>query len=239
MNRKQATLLGILIISAILLIITLASQNRIPVRIGVPNHPSGALLILAHELGYFDQMGLDATMVDYPSGKRALKDGLLKGKVDLIGSASIPVVLASPDHPELRVLASTAGDLRNINSVVSRKDLGVEQPTDLSGKRIGTQRFSAVHYFQERFLAYYQVGPVEKIWLKAEELVPALVAGEIDAFTMRDPFVAAAAKQLGERFVEFKFEGFVQHEVLATTTSFITAQPEAIEKILQALVMAE
>jgi len=210
-------------------------------RIAVAREPLAALLILAAEQGYLDDEGVAAQIEDaYPSGKRALQ-GLLDGDVDLAPCAEAPIVFQSFDHDDLRIVA-TIGTSDTEPKIVARRDAGIEEPQDLRGKRVATQRASAVHYFLHLFLLRHGMseGDVELSFLKAEELAAALAEGTIDAFSMRDPFVTEAEQKLGDTAVVFAEPGlYVKTFNLVTSDQLAASSPEAIEAVLRALVRAE
>ncbi|GAB6040440.1 NrtA/SsuA/CpmA family ABC transporter substrate-binding protein [Endothiovibrio diazotrophicus] len=197
--------------------------------------------MIAVERGFFAQEGVAVEVVSFPSGKRTLHDGLLGDEVDVAGVADIPFVIAALDGRPL-VAVGTLSSTDDVNRVVARRDLGIERPEDLRGKRIGTQRGSAVHFFLDRFLQRHGLDAqaVKLRYLRIEDLTPALAAGEIDAFSLREPYVTTARELLGERAQVFDEPGlYRQSEVLVTTAAFTRDHPRRLPRLLRALVHAE
>jgi len=215
------------------------AQNTL--RIALPAEPLGALLALAVERGYVADEGLAAEIVDtYPSGQRALS-GLLAGEVDVALSAETPIVFQSFEHTHFRIVA-TVGSSDDEPKIVARRDRGIVAPADLRGKRVATQRASAVHYFLYLFLLRHGMreADVELTFMKAEELPDALIRGDIDAFSMREPFVGNAKQGLDEKAVVFTEPGlYVKTFNLVVRDELIANRPEAIRALLRALVRAE
>lgn len=203
--------------------------------------PTDALVILASEKGFFKKEGLDVTFKTYPSGKRALKEGLLRGEVDIIGTTEIPAVMALLEGKQLQILASVA-TADNVNRIIARSDRGIKTAADLNGKRIATQRASAVHYFLDLFLQKHLITPQKGhiTYMKAEELPAAIATGTIDAFSMREPYIGRAKELLGENCIVFKMPGaYLQSEIILTTTAFSDENPEVFPRLLRALFRAE
>jgi ABC-type nitrate/sulfonate/bicarbonate transport system substrate-binding protein len=203
--------------------------------------PTDALPILAYEKGFFKQEGLDVRFKSYPSGKRALKEGLLSNAVDVIASTEIPVVMALLENNALTILASAA-TADNVNRIIARSDRGIQSASDLAGKKIATQKASAVHYFLFLFLQNQPIdtGTVSLSFMKAELLPGALASGSIDAFSMREPYISYARELLDNKTITFEMPGlYVQAELLLSTRKFSREHPGVIRKLLKALVRAE
>lgn len=212
-----------------------------PVRIALSREPLCALLALAVERGYLAEEGVAAKIVDhYPSGKRALA-GLLEGEVDVAPCAETPIVFRSFERRDFRIVA-TVGTSDNEPRIVARRDRGIDQPADLRGKRVATQRASAVHYFLYLFLLRHGMSEadVELSFLAAEELPDALDRGTIDAFSMREPFVGRAQALMGEDAVVFAEPGlYVKTFNLVVREDLAASRPEMLRALLRALLRAE
>ncbi|WP_200249631.1 ABC transporter substrate-binding protein [Thiococcus pfennigii] len=220
----------------------------IPLRLGLPGQPSGALLYIALARGSFGAAGLAVEASDYPSGKRALHEGLLAGQADLISSTEVPVALFGLEHlgaepapdPGPRILASIFST-DDVNRVVTRASLGIQRPEDLAGRRIATQRASAVHFFWHLFSLEHGIHDPEGLrFMPAEELPTALAEGAIDAFSMREPFVSQARDQIGDDLVVFAAPGlYAQRELLIVADDFAAEHPDAPRRVIHALLDAE
>lgn len=198
-------------------------------------------MVIAAEKGFFAVEGVGITTVDkYPSGKRALQ-GLLDGEVDVAPTAETPVVFRSFERDDFAIVA-TIGSSDNEPKVVARKTSGIAKPDDLRGKRVATQRASAVHYFLHLFLLRHGIpeDEVELSYLKAEDLPRALAEGRIDAFSMREPFVSETAELMDGEVVVFEEPGlYVKSFNLTVPKHVIREKPESVRRMLEALVRAE
>lgn len=218
-----------------------AAAPKEPVTLAVPTHPTSFLAFVALEKGYFAAHGLEVTRTDYPSGKRALEEGLLAGKADIAWANEVPVAFSGFGHSDFRVLASTLSS-DNANRIIARRDAGIRKPEDLRGKRIGTQKGSAVHFFLHLFLLEHGLAEkdVKLSFFKAEELPTALAEGKIDAMSMREPFISQAQAQLGGNAIIFQEPGlYEQMDVMLIRDSTLKRNPQIAAKALGAMLDAE
>ncbi len=216
-------------------------QAEESLRLGLALQPSSALFMVALEQGFFANEGLIVTVKTYPSGKRALKEGLFRGEIDAATSADLPVVMAALDQQPFRILATTF-QADNINRIVARRDAGIEKPIDLAGKRIATQKSSAVHFFLHLFMLHNRLTErdVRLSFMKAEKLPTALAVKDIDAFSMREPYVSQARTSLGDDAIIFSAPGvYNQVEALVVGPEVYEKRPHLHQRILNALRHAE
>lgn len=241
---KFYSMLGIVIFISLIL---LGCEESAPpaslqhVKLGIAQQPLGVLIFTALEQKFFEKYGLDVEIEMYPSGKRALDDGLFAGKADVITSAETPVALSALSHSQLRVIASLSS-LNDINHICARRDLGVNQASDLAGKTIGVQLNSSTHYFFSQFLQAQGINEknVQPVDIKVEDFVSVLESGKIAAFSSREPYISFCQMQLGARSIVFSLNRlYEQRELLITTHQFSDENPAIILALLKALLDAE
>lgn len=212
----------------------------IPISFGCAKEPLSLLVLVARHEGFFEEEGLDVQFTDYASGKLALS-ALLDGEVLCAVTSEVPVVFQSFTRSNFRMV-STIGRSANEPRIVARKDRGIFLPQDLKGKKIGTQRASAVHFFLSLFLMQNGISEdeVSIVFMAGKDLPEALANGEIDAFSMREPFVTQAKAELQGHVVVFEAPGLYQKTfILALNEHVVDEQPVVVEKLLKALIKAE
>lgn len=211
-----------------------------PVRLGLAMHPSALVPLVAQAEGLFERAGLAVAYQDYPSGKRAL-EGLAKGEVDVVTTAEVPVALAA-GLDDLRVLAETLR-AANINRLVVRRErLRDDGQPPLAALRIGTQVGSAVHFYLHLLLLEQGLREqdAQLRFLPVERLAPALAQGEIDAFSMREPLIAAVRDQPGQEVAVLATPGlYSQVELLVGSRALAEQRPVVVERLLRALIDAQ
>jgi len=217
-------------------------EPRDAVRIAMPMHPTSLLAHVALDQGYFAANGLDVAVKEYPSGKRALDDGLFSGHADIAWSNETPVALAGFQRSDFRIISTTL-TADDVNMVIARRDSGIERPEHLRGKRIATQKGSAVHFFLHLLLLEH--GLTEKdvrlSFLSAEELPTSLASGAIDAFSMRDPYISKARSLLGEeKTIIFRAPRiYDQMDVMLMRQDIFEKSPRVASKALRAMLDAQ
>lgn len=208
--------------------------------LGIQDNAVCALVFIAAREDLYRKEGLDVQIKRYPSGKLALID-MLEGKVDMATVADMPIMSHSFHSDDFAMFATIAGT-PNGAWIIARKDRDIAAPVDLRGKTIGTQKNSAVHFFLSAFLLSKGIAEdeVTVVFMKAVDLPGALARGEIDAFSMRNPFIDEAKKLLGKNAIEF-FEPTVYRQTfnLAAKRAFLRRHPDEARAMLRALLSAE
>lgn len=210
------------------------------VRIGIARESLAALAIIAEDQKFFLQEGLDTTIKHYDSGKLALT-GMTASEVNLATVADTPIVFSSFEREDFSIIA-TIGSSDNEPRIIARKDKGIQKPGDLRGKRIATQKGSAVHFFLHRFLIKNGLSEKNVVlsFKNPDELVSALANGDIDAFSMREPYISKTKKLIGDNAIVFSEPRlYLKTFNLIALKSFITDKPQAVNGILRALIRAE
>ena len=215
-------------------------ENKSPVQtisLGAPQSMLPSLIWLTDELGYFSEQHIKLNLQPYPSGKIALY-AMLDGEVDLAASAETPFAIASFKRDDLRLFA-TMGQSDNEVRILARRDHGINQASDLRTKTIATQQGSAVHYFLTSFLLYHQLDTTDTRiqFLKADELHLALANGDVDAISMREPYLSKARAMIEpDKLVEFGVPGlYTKTYILVGNKDFTEKYPGALQGILSAL----
>lgn len=227
----------------LLLLLSLAVTHpafSAPLRIGISSQPMVSLAIVADRQGFLAREGVQATVRHYPSGKHAM-EALLAGEVDIATVAETPVVFSSFKRDDYSIFA-TIGSFSNEQRIVANRKSGITRPADLRGKRVATQQGSAVHFFLHLFLLKQKLSEKDVVlsYLKADELPRALARREIDAFSMREPFVSEARRLLGNDAVVFDSPGlYVMSFHMVAMNAYIKAHPDLIARTVRALIGAE
>lgn len=213
--------------------------DPIAVTLGIPKQPSAALLFIAQQRGFFKAQGLDVTLKTFPSGKLAMKDCLLIKACDFVSTADVPFIFNAINDKTLKVYASIHS-ANNINRIVVRTDKGIQSLADLAGHTIGTQSDSAVHFFMHSVLNSIP-GLHDKVtqkFMPATELVDALYTGEIDAFSMREPYVSRALQLMPDKTKSLAFPGYyIRYELLVGHATSAESDDQ-IRRILKSLIEA-
>lgn len=248
MNRKTITLLGFLIIAVIAFMwgyrLDLFNEKEIytgsveEIRIGNIGEYS-IFNIIALEKGYFRENGLDAQIIEYPSGPPAVQD-LLAGKVDFAVAADFVGVRNIFINPDLRIL--TQASKHKVFHLLARKDRGIVTPSDLKGKTVGVTRKGAGEFYLGRFLLLnnLQLEDIVIRDLTPQQMMTQLENGSIDAIVIFDPHAYNLKKTLGETIVSWSAQGDQNIFALVySTNSYLKAHPNTAARYMRALLQAE
>jgi NitT/TauT family transport system substrate-binding protein len=125
---------------------------------------------------------------------------------------------------------------------VAQKDRGIVKPADLKGKRIGVTLGTNADFFADAFLLAHAIDrkKVKIIDMKPDEMLDALGKGRVDAVSTFNPTLKQLQKGLGSKGAVFFGETFyTEIFCLAADREYVKNRPEAIKKVLRALIKAE
>lgn len=232
---------ALILLLSIVISTKIVAVERLSAKIALSSQPSSLLAIIASKKGFFKDAGIDITLVKYSSGKTALLEGVFKNNAEIASVADIPVVKAVQEKRKMQIIASISRS-DDMNRIIARKDSGIRRPEDLLGKKIGTQKNSAVHYFLDRFLSYNKINK-KKLSIefdKAVDLPNLIISRKIDAFSMREPFISIAKRGLVNNHITFSAKGaYIQNEFLVINEKDHIQHPSISENVIKALVIAE
>ena len=163
----------------------------------------------------------------------------LKGKE---GTAKvITIVLAALEGRPATIIATVATHTNDIQ-IVARADAGITAPTDLRDKRVGTREGTAAHFFLHGFLIKYGMSDVD-VDLRFdsfEGVTAALIAGDLHAVSLRQPFTSQLAAALGDDFVLFEEHGLYDKTMnLCVRADSTTPDQETRRRLVDAFLDAE
>ena len=210
-------------------------------KIGIKNNVISSLIIVADKQGFFKDEGLNVDIIQYQSGKLAVQ-ALFRNEVDVAATFENVVVNNSLDRADFSIFTEVATTNKGC-WITARSDRGIINPIDLVGKTIGTQKDSAVNYFLDMFLLFNNIkkDEVKIVFYDPKDLPKALQMGEIDAFSMNNPYSAEAKQLLGEDKITEFFDDKIyrQYYDLVAMNSYIIDHKEMLSAILKALIKAE
>ncbi len=199
-----------------------------------------SILYVAEEQGYFTQNGLNVTFPKYPTSEAGFID-LSNGKVDFVQSSEYPIVRAVFDNRDIAVVATI--DKADLVNLIGRKDHGIEDISDIVGKRIGVGKGTIREFYLGRYLDLngMSIQDVTIVNLSLQESVNAVANGTIDAVVTPDTvWYNRVMAELGSNGVAFPIQaGQPVFTELVCRSDYIANHSETITKLLRALNMAE
>lgn len=192
-------------------------------------------VVVAQSEGYFAEEDITLETVKFTSGRRAL-EALIGGQLDVAFMAEYPVSIASLREQPFGTFTTLSR--YTANRMISKGSIGFEDPSSLSGKKIGTTKGSNTEFFTEALIEKFGVD-AEVINVSPPDIVPALARGDIDAGIMFPDFYPAAEKALGEDYREFRSDAYIAWFVLSATPEMLNERPAELVAFTRALIKAE
>ncbi|KWT74905.1 ABC transporter substrate-binding protein [Candidatus Magnetominusculus xianensis] len=216
--------------------------DRTPKKVTIAsvNDLHAAVVNLAFKKGYFKDEGLDADIVQHSFGKAALKT-MIAGNADFAAVAETPVMFSILKGEKIYILSSIQNSAKAA-FVIARKDSGISTVDTLNGKTIGIPKGTTGDYFFYLFcmvhgIKYSELKFIDK---KPEELLDALLRGEVDAVSVWQPYALEILKRLSDKVTVFQIEGiYTATFTLTAKQEYVQRNPEIVERILAGLYRAE
>jgi len=212
------------------------AKSKEKVRLGISKSFLSIPVYIAKEQGYFAKEGLDITIKEYSSGKKAMQS-MLAGEVDISTVADMPVVFNSFKRKDFCIFATFTYSYPFVK-IVARKDKGIKTGTDLIGKKVGANRGTSSHFFLGVFLLHNQlsISKVEMINIRTVDLPAALKNNEVDAISVWQPYTQKAKKLLQDNAIELPCSEIYRTTFnFAVMKSFAKDHPEILKNLLRAI----
>lgn len=208
---------------------------------------TAAPLLVAIDKGYFKAEGLNVSIVlpnlpEPNEGANATVKRIAAGDADM-GFGDLNVLLRARDaEPPAPVKAVYVVYNKPGYAVIARKSRGVELPTDLIGKKVGTPQRDPASALWKVFMATNALPPeritVENIGLPVRE--PMLASGQIDAVTAMSYYSYIDLKDRGVPANDINVMLMGDYGVklyglsIMTSEKFAQEHPEAVRGFLRA-----
>ncbi len=194
---------------------------------------------VAYHNKYFTDEGLDINLMFTSSGNLSL-ERLLKGEFDIATVTETPVVHKSFIRNDFYIVGDAVRPVEH--QIVARKDRGIDDTSDLKGKRIAVMQGTSADYFLDSFLMYNELSrsDVEVINMLTINMPSAIEKGEVDAISCWQPFALKAQRMLGENAIILPSKNI--HTVswlIIVTKKYANENQEAIQRFLRAIIKAE
>lgn len=211
------------------------------VTVAVARFESVGLFYVAENQDMFLDNGLELTVREYETGVAAL-NAVAAGEADIaVGSSEYPLVGKAFEGASVSTVACI--DRPVFIYLVGRKDKGIDGPSDLAGKRIGTTAGSIAQFYLGRFLELNNMTfeDITFVDLKSpEEWRQAIADGDVDAVVLAQPEASVVEGMLGGNATFFSVqESQPVYSLAISTNEWIAQNPDSVEAFLAALADAE
>lgn len=200
--------------------------------------PISGVTIIAKNKGFFEKHGLDITVSGFTSGKQCL-NSVIGGAAQIATTAESPTTAAAMAKEPIAFLARMEySDLKTLTA----KRAGIKTLADLKNKRIAFTAGTGSEVYTNALLkkAGLTKKDVKLTNLRPQDMVPALSAGDIDAYDSWEPYISNGAKALGDKVVELDTKGIYSETFnIVVMKKYLKANPKLIKAFLSAMIDAE
>ncbi len=199
---------------------------------------SGWLPWIADDKGFFKANGADIKMEMVSSGVAASK-GLMDGRFDIANMSEYAFVANRFKNPDLRIIGTVAS-ISNVR-LIGRSDLGVNELSDIAGKRVGLVQGAISQFFLGRLLGLNGISAntVTVVNKSAPDLPNALSAGVVDAIVSWEPYANLSAQAVGKNARVLALQGGQSYYfTIATKAELIERNGDALVGMLRGLIDA-
>jgi NitT/TauT family transport system substrate-binding protein len=197
---------------------------------------------VAQEKGFFSEEGLKVELLPFDSGT-AIIDALMAGRIDCIGCTGTMgfwfAAQTAPNRFKIFLLYGTKSNKEDHSfSVVVKKDSSIKDLQDLQGKKIGTYPgATSVALTKAVIRTQIDLGSTLFTEIPPPNMIPALAAGQIDAFFAPEPSgMIAVARGVGRYLVKsplilLKLKRGFPGAAFAFSAKFLQQRPEEAAKL--------
>jgi sulfonate transport system substrate-binding protein len=180
-------------------------------------------------------LGFAVQWAEFPAGPQLL-EGVNANAIDIGVVGETPPVFAQAGGVDFVYIAAEPDAPRG-EALIVPKDSPVRTISDLRGKKVAVTKGSNANYLLVKALERGKVGynEIQPAYLIPADARAAFANGSVDAWSIWDPYLAAAERQLGARVLT-NGEGLVRNvEYYVARHAFATQYPEVVHAVLAEL----
>ncbi len=194
---------------------------------------------VAEDQHFFTNNGLNVTLKYYDVGLNAVND-MQKGEVDMAWCAEYILVGKALGNQNIQTIGSVAKT--DFASIVARKDRGIENISDLSGKRVGVVRGTVMEFYLGRFLELngLTISEVTLVNITLAQSANMVINGDVDAVVSFPPYVETARQQIGDDAVVWAVQGKqMLYGLITCRADWLTQNQELVKRFLKSMSQTE
>lgn len=210
------------------------------IRIGFQK--GGGLLTMLKRQGAVEQAfapaGTTVKWVEFPAGPQIL-EALNAGSIDFGTTGAPPPVFAQAAGIDVVYVGAEPPPVAS-EAIIVKPDSPIRTVAQLKGKRIAFAKGSGSHLLLVAALnrAGLTIRDVQPIFLGPSEARAAFDGGNVDAWVVWDPYLAAAQKAYDARVVA-DYTGLLQaNGFYLASRAFVKRSPQAVQTLLEQIALA-
>ena len=213
-----------------------ATSSSAPKELRIGYQKYGTLVILKAR-GTLEKrlagQGVDVKWTEFPFGPPLL-EAINVGSIDVGTVGESPPIFAQAAGADL-VYVGNEPPAPAAEAIIVPKDSPIKSVAELKGKRVAVAKGSNANYLLIKLLerAGLKFGDIEVIYLPPANARAAFESGRVDAWSIRDPFLAASEKQLGARVLADGKGVVANHQFYLAARSFAEKYPEILNILIE------
>lgn len=179
------------------------------------------------------EKGVAVKWTEFPFGPPLL-EAINVGSIDVGTVGESPPIFAQAAGADL-VYIGNEPPAPSAEALIVPKDSPVKSVADLKGKKIAVAKGSNANFLLVKLLenAGLKFSDVEVVYLPPADARAAFESGRVDAWTIWDPFLAAAEKQLNARAVADGKGAVANHQFYLAARAYAEKYPEIVHILLE------
>lgn len=179
------------------------------------------------------EKGVAVKWTEFPFGPPLL-EAINVGSIDVGTVGESPPIFAQAAGADL-VYIGNEPPAPSAEALIVPKDSPVKSVADLKGKKIAVAKGSNANFLLVKLLenAGLKFSDVEVVYLPPADARAAFESGRVDAWTIWDPFLAAAEKQLNARAVADGKGAVANHQFYLAARAYAEKHPEIVHILLE------
>ena len=245
-RRVAIVLATVVIIVTVLLSLFFYFNSQKPYGGPVESITLGATLLestgpafVVEDRHFFEDNGLNVTMKYYDVGLNAVK-ALQNGEVDMAWCAEYVLVGTALNNQKIQTIGSVAKT--EFAYIVARRDRGIENISDLYGKKIGVVRGTVMEFYLGRFLELHGLSmpDVTLVNITLAQSADVVISGDVDAMVSFPPYVETTQQQLGGNVQVWSAQSSqMLYGVITCRSEWVTQHPDLVKRFLKAMSQTE
>jgi NitT/TauT family transport system substrate-binding protein len=162
------------------------------------------------------------------------------GEVDMAWCAEYILVGQVLNKQNIQTIASVAKT--DLTSIIARRDRGIENVSDLYGKKIGVVKGTVMEYFLGRFLELngLRISDVTLVNITLGQSADLVINGTLDAVVSFPPYTETARQQLGDNAVGWSIQSRQMiYGLITCRADWIPQHQEVVKRFLNAISQTE
>jgi aliphatic sulfonates family ABC transporter substrate-binding protein len=197
------------------------------------------VLVAAKENRSFEKalepLGVQVSWLEFAFGPPML-EAMRVGSIDIGGVGDTPPVFAQAAHADLVYFASRPANGDSSGLLVPPGST-LQALADLKGKKVAFGRGSSAHNLTLAALekAELTIDDIQPIYLAPADAAAAFAHGDIDAWTIWDPYFAIAEARPGVRVLASSSTISPQNSFYLASRAYATAAPQVLDRLVTSL----